>query len=193
MGSLVVLDLSDASVQLSYVMHDPTRSATLASVVGTFAPGDEITFGISGAIGHVVSWSSPTLTFYLKSAKEVQVHGIAELLLPWAGETITTGANSALVSALADIGDTFENDGKTIVQASSEASGDVWLIVEGTGLCRWGLTRSSFLKVGTGGILTSQTLERERFNANGAARLTYVGSTTPEQLIVAAFRAVPRG
>lgn len=193
MSNLVVHDPGDYTSELSYVAHDPTRSAALASVVGTFAPGDQITFGTSGAVGHVVSWASPTLSFYLVSAKEVQVHGITELLLPWAGETITSGANSALVSVLADVGDTFENDGKTIVQASSEASGDVWVVVDGTGRCRWGLTRSSFLKVETGGILASQTLDRERFNASGAARLTYVGTTAAEQLIVAAFRAVPRG
>lgn len=193
MSNLSVQDTGNYAGTLAYVAHDPTRIATLTSIVGSFAPGDEITFGTSGAIGHVVSWSSPTLTFYLKSAKEVQVHGALELLVPWAGETIASGANSAVVATLAETGDTFENDGKTILSASSEATGDSWIIFEGVGRCRWGLTRSAFIKVASGGILTSQTFDMERFNLNGATRVTYVGTTAAEQLIVAAFRAVPRG
>jgi len=182
-SDLVVQDLDAGDIEPDYVNHNPTRTARFTAGSGTWTPAESVAFTPSGAAGEVVSFDTPTktLTYYLLTGE------------PETGDTATGAAATATgCDLLVAAGDTFSNDGRTLLYVDNQSADPITVTVVAMSECSHGYLHDLSVVVPAGvAEPIPHPFDRQRFNLSGKCQVVYAGSDAAADLKVAAVRTYP--
>jgi len=182
MAELIVQEMAGSILSVAYEEHNPVRSAHFASGSGTWSAAESIVFSPSGATAICISGSQSThiVSFYLLTGT------------PALGDSVE-GESGLFHSCdlLTSTGDTFRNDGRTLIYANNRGSSSVSVHAVSVGKCSNGFLHDLVGTVAPNVVAQIGPFHPSRFNTLGIAVAVYSGSTAPADLEVAAVRMFP--
>lgn len=183
MSELTVQDMAGVALSIAYDQHDPVRVAHFAGGNGTWDAGEQVLFSPSGASGVVIAGSQSThiVSFYLIGSID-----------PELGDSVM-GDNGHFYAcdSLTPGGDTFRNDGRTLLYVNNLGATDVTVRAIAAGRCSHGYLHDMTITISPGVVGQIGPFDSSRFNSTGIISVDYSGSLSPADLEVAAVRVLP--